>query len=182
MASQDFWQVSIQTYTSGAWGCGAFFNGAWLQWKWPKEWHSIDILTKELVPIILACVMWGTHLQHKAVQFQCDNSAVVVALQKGSAKEKHVMHLLRSLWFFMAFYDINLHSAHIPVISNYRADQLSRNNTLTFFTSNPQANQLPTPLPHPFLVMVGAIKPDWTSQAFRRLFHTIITKAWPTQP
>ena len=182
LAAQNYWQISIQTDASGAWGCGAFFNGAWLQWKWPKEWHSVDIMTKELVPVILACAVWGTHLQHKTVRFQSDNSAVVAALQKGSAKEKHVMHLLRSLWFFTAFYDINLLAAHIPGVSNCRADQLSRNNMLTFFTSNPQANRLPTPLPHSLLVMVGSTKPDWTSQAFRRLFHTIITKAWPTQP
>jgi len=31
MTSQDRWQVSIQTDASGAWHCGAFFNGAWLQ-------------------------------------------------------------------------------------------------------------------------------------------------------
>jgi len=139
-----------------------------------KEWHSIDIMTKELVPVIPACAVWGSHLQYKAVWFQCDSSAVVAALQKGSAKEKHVMHLLRSLCFFMAFYDINLQSAHISGVSSFRADQLSRNDMLTFFTSNPQANWLPTPLPHPFLVMVGATKPDWISQAFRRLFHTIM--------
>jgi len=106
----------------------------------------------------------------------------MAALQKGSAKEKHVMHLLRSLWFFTAFYDINLQSAHIPGVIVEQIKYLHSNNMLTFFTSNPQANRLPTPLPHPFLVMVGATEPDWTSQAFRRPFHTNITKAWPTQP
>jgi len=35
---------------------------------------------------------------------------------------------------------------------------------------------------HFHIPMVGATKPDWTSQAFRRLFHTIITKTRPTQP
>jgi len=42
---------AIQTDASGAWGCGVILNLAWLWWKWPEEWYSIDIMTKELVPI-----------------------------------------------------------------------------------------------------------------------------------
>ena len=66
----------------------------------------------------------------------------MVALQKGPAKDKHVMHLSRSLWFFTTFYDINLQPEHILRVSNYRADQLSRNYMLIFFNSNPQDSQL----------------------------------------
>ena len=135
-------------------------------------------MTKELVPIVLACAVWGFHLRHQVVRFQCDNSAVVAALQKGSAKDEHVMLLLRSLWFLTAFHDFSLQSAHIPGIENSRADQLSRNNMHIFFHSNPQANQSLTPLPQPLLELVGETKPDWTSYTFRKLFHTIIAKAW----
>jgi len=182
LAAQDCWQVSIQTDASGSWGCGAFYNGAWFQWEWPDEWLSVDIMIKELVPIVLACAVWGFHLRHQVVRFQCDNSAVVAALQKGSAKDEHVMHLLRSLWFFTAFHDFSVQSAHIPGVNNCRADQLSRNNMHIFFLSNPQANQFPTPLPQPLLELVGTTRPDWTSHTFRKLFHTTIARAWPAQP
>lgn len=37
--------VIIQTDASGSWGCGAFFNGKWLQWKWPSTWEP---MAKEL--------------------------------------------------------------------------------------------------------------------------------------
>ena len=37
----------------------------------------------------------------------------IAALQKGSAKDSIVMHLLRCLWFFVAHYDIVLTSEHI---------------------------------------------------------------------
>ena len=114
MLTQPWPQVFIQTDASGSWGCGAFYNGRWLQWQWPEDWHQLAPIdwhrktgTKELAPIVLACAVWGNDLSQKAVQFQCDNAAVVAALKKGSAKDEFVMHLLRSMWFFTAFYNIN---------------------------------------------------------------------------
>lgn len=56
------------------------------------------------------------------------------------------MHLIRSLWVFVAYYDISIKIEHIAV-HNGTADKLSRNNMQQFFFSNPQANLLPTPLP-----------------------------------
>ena len=74
------------------------------------------MVTEELVPIVLACTAWGFHLRHQVVCFQCDNSAIVAALQKGSAKDEHVMHLLQSLWFLAAFHDFSSQSAGITGI------------------------------------------------------------------
>ena len=53
---------SIQTDASGTWGCGAFFEGRWLQLPWPSAWISCNIMAKELVPIILSCGVWGRYL------------------------------------------------------------------------------------------------------------------------
>ncbi len=172
-------EICIQTDASGSWGCGAFHNGRWLQWQWPLEWSSISIMTKELVPIILACATWGPLLQRKAVLFQCDNMAVVAAVKKGSAKDEYIMHLLRSLWFFTAHYDIALHIVHIAGALNTAADQLSRYNMSQFFFSNPQASLLPTPLPQELLEIVGTKAPDWTSLTFKRLFTTTTRKVSP---
>lgn len=60
----------------------------------------IPIMAKELVPIILCPAVWGLQMRRKVILFQCDNSAVVAAVKKGSSKDPLVMHLLRSLWFF----------------------------------------------------------------------------------
>lgn len=56
-------------------------NSRWFQWQWPEDWHQLNIMTKELAPIVLACAVWGKELRRKAVQFQCDNAAVVAVLQ-----------------------------------------------------------------------------------------------------
>ena len=86
------------------------------------------------------------------------------------------MHLLRSLWFFVAYYNISVQIEHIASIHNGTADQLSRNNMQRFFFSNPQANLLPTPLPSELLQIVSGTKPDWTSQRFTQLFNIITNK------
>ena len=166
----------IQTDASGSWGCAAFGEGRWLQWQWPVEWEKESIMAKELVPIMLCCVVWGRRMARKVVLFQCDNTGVVEAVKKGSAREPLVMYLLRTLRFFWAYYDISVKIEHIAGAHNGTADQLSRNNMQQFFISNPQASLLPTPLPLELLQIVSVAKPGWTSQRFTQLFSTITTK------
>ena len=97
---------SIHTDASGSWGCSGWLDTYWFQHAWPEEWTTINIMAKELVPIILSCAVWGPLLTKKTTVFQCDNRSVVDAINKGSSKDAMVMHLLRCLWFFTAIFDI----------------------------------------------------------------------------
>ena len=160
----------VQTDASGSWGCAAHFNGSWFQWQWPPEWASIAIMVKELVPIVLSCAVWGWRLARRTVLFQCANTGVVAAVNKGTSKETSVMHLLRTLWCFAAHFDVCITVEH----NAGTADQLSRDNLQSFFSSNPQANLLPTPVPKALLEIVAVQGPDWTSPSFRQLFSTTI--------
>ena len=54
-------------------------------------------MVKEMIPVVLACTVWGPTLGHKTVKFQCDNKGVVATINKGSSKEPFVTHLLRCL-------------------------------------------------------------------------------------
>ena len=144
VAGEPHSQCTIQTDASDGWGCGAFFQGSWFQWQWPAEWVPIPIMAKELVPIVLSCAVW--QLAYSPVLFRCDNTAVVTAVQKGTAKDELVMHLLRCLWFFTAYYDTTITIEHITGVANIAADQLSRNNIYSF-SCYPQASLLTTPLP-----------------------------------
>ena len=166
-------QIAIQTDASGTLGCGALLQKKWMQWQWPEEWLPIAIMAKELVPIVLSCAVWGPELAHKPVLFQCDNMSVVAAVRKGTAKEDLVMHLLRCLCFFTAYYDIAISIEHIAGVTNLAADQLSRFNMQLFISHHPQANHLSTPLPPKLLQIVAVEGPDWTLPAFRRLFKAI---------
>ena len=168
--------ASIQTDASGSWGCGAYFNGKWLQLQWSADWLSSSIMAKEMAPILLSCAVWGPDLSRKSVCFQCDNSSVVAAVNKGSAKEPTVMHLLRSLWFFVAYYNIYLIATHIPGVANLTADCLSRCQMQSFFTLNPQASKTPTPLPPSLVQIITPAGTDWTSPHFHQLFTTTINR------
>jgi len=61
------------------------------------DWKHMDIMAKELVPIVLSCVLWGPLLPNKILEFKCDNRGLVDAINKGSSKERVVMYLLRCL-------------------------------------------------------------------------------------
>ena len=169
----------IQTDASGTWGCGAFFNKSWLQWQWPPNWAPMSIMAKELVPILLSCVIWGSILAKHKVLFQCDNLSLVDAIHKGSSKDKVVMHLLRCLWFFTAHFDIELNAEHIAGADNCTADHLSRNQMQSFFFLHPQVSPLPVPLPPQLLQMVTVQDLDWTSTGFNRIFKDTINWVQP---
>ena len=166
----------VQTDVSGNWGCGAVYAQKWFQWSWDSGWKPKNIMVKELVPVIIACAVWGPLLSRRSIKFQCDNTGVVAAVTKGTSKEPLAMHLLRCLWFFTAHYDIALHLEHLPGTQNQAADHLSRNNLPAFRLTSPQACRLPTLLPHELIELVITDKPDWTSPHFNQLFSAILTK------
>lgn len=169
----------IQTDASGSWGCGAFLHPYWFQYAWPSEWSNITIMAKELVPIIISCAVWGPLLTHKHIQFQCDNQSLVSAINKGSAKDNMVMHLLRCLWFFTASFDIQITATHLPGTLNKAADMLSRNQSKEFLTSHPKVSRTPTTLPPPLLNLLSPQKLDWTSPSFLRHFTDTLTLVQP---
>ena len=88
----------------------------------------MNIMAKEMVPVVLSCSVWGPLLARQSVLFEYDNSSVVAALSNRTAKNNAVMHLLCVLWFFIAHYDIELLPKHIPGVANYLADYLSKDN------------------------------------------------------
>ena len=135
----------------------------------------MSIMAKELVPITLSCVAWGPKLAKHRVLVQCDNLSLVTAISKGSSRDKEVMRLLRCLWFFVAYFDIDLHVEHIAGAVNITADQLSRNQMQSFFSSHPQVSPLPTPLPPALLQLVCSPKTDWISPHFSKMFKDTIT-------
>lgn len=166
--------LCIQTDASGSWGCWVIFNCHWYQWQWSADWSTLGIMSKELAPIVISCVVWDPYLRCQQVLFQCDNKSLVAAITKGYSKDPSVMRILRCLWFFVAFFDISFSIEHIVGATNCAADMLSRNNMLSFFSLYPQVHRLPTPLPMPLLDIIAPCGPDWTSSTFNNLFKDII--------
>ena len=143
--------MNVFTDASGTFGCGVLWGNLWLQGQWPVEWESVNIMVKEVVPVVLACTMWGSHWSGHHVQFHIDNSSVVQVIKKGSSKEPRgvVMHLLRCLSFFSAYYKFTLTTCHVAGIHNTIADGISRNILSCVYSQVPTLSAEPTPIPIP---------------------------------
>ena len=131
-----------------------------------------------MVPILLAAAVWGREWSGKAVRCHCDNSAVVSAVNSGWCREKHLMHLLRCLFFFAAHYRFRISAQHIPGADNVRADALSRGRISQFFSlSQAEPNPNPTPFPHCLLELAADNNIDWTSPHWTEMFRNSLTTA-----
>ena len=126
---------------SGLWGCGVVHENLWFQAQWPQDCGDISIAPKELVPIVMAVVLWGPYWAGKNVRCLRNNTAVVAAVNKRSARDPTLAGLLRTLTFVAALLDIS--AQHLPGVQNTSADAISRDNS--FVLSNhrqPQSQPL----------------------------------------
>ena len=105
-----------------------------------------------------------------------DNLAVVMkmVLRTRTCKDTVMMHLLRSLHFFLAEWDIALTSQHIPGATNHAADALSHNN-MQAFQSMMQDASPPTVIPQMLWDLLVVERPDWTSVSWRSKLHSLST-------
>ena len=156
--------VTIATDASGMWGCGAVWQNTWLQLAWDAQWVDKSIAAKELIPIVLACALWGKQWQYKRVCVKCDNMSVVQVIAGLSSRDPLLMHLLRLLYFYLALYNIQLRAEHVH---NTIADAVSRNLMQVFSQLLPSANVAPTAIPARLKELLGADDQVWLSPAWR---------------
>lgn len=171
--------ATLTTDASGSWGCGAYASsGHWFQYQWPAgTWEGVHITVKELLPIVIACAVWGDLWHGGAVRCRCDNAAVVAILRSGTSKHHLAMHLMRCLFFFMARYQLELHPEHLPGHLNTAADSLSRtHNPSSFLQLNPWAHQHPTPLPEPLLQALVLQQLDWTDNSWVAVLRSTLRR------
>ena len=86
---------------------GAFqTDGNWFQLAWPDSMNepSIAVHVMELIPVVIAASIWGSRCQGQLVCFHSDNVAVVCDVSKDFSADKALIHLLRCLSFFAAFF------------------------------------------------------------------------------
>jgi hypothetical protein len=168
---------SFTSDASGSWGCGAHWETEWFQLAWDNipEMRDMNIATQELLPIVIAAAIWGRRWSGLCIQCQSDNQAAVAVLASRSCRDKDLMHLLRCLFFFEAEFQFNLVAVHIPGKLNILADNLSRNDASAFFQQvNHTVSHEPTAIPTPLLEMLAVQRPDWTSNAWREMFKSVL--------
>ena len=137
--------IVVHSNASGSWGFGAVATSTWFHGSWPSHWGSVNITAKELLPIVLAASIWGKEWAGKAIEFRCDNEAIVGAISSWRSREPLVMHLLRGLALLAMQFSFHLKAVHIPGISNVAADALSWNNLPPSSLRCQRLHQLPIP-------------------------------------
>ena len=162
---------------SGSWGCGAWCGSEWFHLQWDDQSQRFHITIKELVPIMVALFLWGPKWRGHKVMARCDNEAVVVILNKRYSKDPHLAHMLRTLFFVEAHFQLQLKAAHIPGSHNTLADLLSRNQAARFRTIHPSADIFPSCVPLSLLQWLLDLKMDWTSEPWTQLFSTFVNRA-----
>ena len=130
---------------SGGFGCVAIWSSLWLQFTSPQSYYGVAIAPKELIPIVMACLVWGRSWQGQVVHAHCDNEVVVAVLNSGYSKDDQSMHLVRCLFFILATWDISLMAVHIPGGLNIVADAISRDNLPLLFSKVPDVSPHPGP-------------------------------------
>ena len=108
----------ITSDASGFWGCGAAYENLWFQLQWSESWENLPIAPKELVPIVIAVILWGPYWVGRHICCLCDNTAVVAVVNKRVARDSTLSHLLRLLAFALAVLDILLTARHLPGTQN----------------------------------------------------------------
>ena len=156
---------------SGNWGCGATWKGKWFQIKWSETTGAKDwsIMPKELLPIVVAAVVWGKHWKGSVIKARCDNMAVVASIKSGACKERKAMHLMRCLAFVEARVPVTIVAEHIKGSENVVANALSRDR-LDFARSAMQVSEREAEaIPRDLLEMLTAESQSWSEREWRKL-------------
>ena len=176
--------VHFATDASGQFGCGALWHSRWLLLQWPLGFREgelnlreASITLKEVLPVILACAVWGPEWRGSAVVVHCDNLGAVDIINSGYSRVPQIMHLLRCLFFIRALFRFSLHAVHIPGKENSLADAISRNNLSFLFSQIPEAISSRCQIPRDLLALLLEQQPDWTSPSWGRLFRNCFRRA-----
>ena len=162
---------------SGSWGCEAYWGSQWFQLPWAGQAEQWHITAKELVPIVIATVLWGREWRGQTVLARCDNAAVVTIIGKGSSRDKEAMHLVRCLAFIQAEFELVLVVSRIKGVENVMADALSRDKLDKFRARCPQAAVEPTAIPEALLDLLLIKRQDWTCPSWTELWSTTVRTA-----
>ena len=133
--------LEMSSDASGSWGCGAWFRTSWFQLQWSTASQELLITVKELLPILVAGVVWGREWSGHRVVCHCDKQAIVACLKSRTSRHRGIMHLLRILVFIEAQFQFHV-SPYIDTHANHLADDLSRNHISSFFRRYPGQPQL----------------------------------------
>ena len=107
-------------------GLGGLYFGCYYHIVLPPNFVSHHIITKELLAILLACILWKDKLTRKHLIINSDNETEVFELKRGSFKSKFRRQILREIWYLSALHHFVIKAKHVPREINRVSDCLSQ--------------------------------------------------------
>lgn len=140
---------------------GIVFQNHWAYGIFP-DWivrsKAATIMTLEMYAVLASVVMFREQLYTKRVELNCDNQAVVAAINKGTTKCKPTMNLIRVMTHTCMKYQIRVFAKYVKSSENHRADALSRLDFQKFWLhALSGVDRLPTPLP----LEIWSLRREW---------------------
>ena len=154
----------------------------WFQLEWPAEWLNVNIAAKEMVPITVAAALWERSWRGHHILFRSDNEPVVWSINKNTAKDPSLFHVLRCFFFLAATFAFTYKGVHILGKVNDAAYALSRNRPHQFLSFPSQADPKATPVPGALHFLPQGQERTWTSEAWRQRFRDTLYEVIQGQP
>lgn len=169
----------VITLDASSWGCGAFgAQRCWFQLQWPPSWDRVHITAKELVPVVMSVALWGHGWQGTTVLCRCDNAAIVSIVNSGRSTNGLAMHLMLTLFFYTAVFQLVVVAEHVAGRDNEAADAISCDRVPNFLSLIPQASPEATRVPANLVDLLVTNQPDWTSSEWKTLFVSTLRRGW----
>ena len=169
-------EVDLISDASGGWGCGAWQGSHWFQIEWGDQLRELHIAAKELIPVIVAAIVWGDSWKGCRVTAHCDNSAVVSVLNSRYCQDQMLMQMLRCLFFIEAARQFRIRAVHVAGVQNDLADDLSRNRLSSFLAKKTDADASPIIIPTLVLQWLLNSSQEWTSPDWMRHFNIFVPR------
>ena len=122
--------------------CGCVLQSSWTYGPFSDDRKKRSIAWRELYALLVACATWGKRLVGKKILVNCDNTAIVESVNKGSCKCPAIMSLIRELFFVAANHNFECKLRYIPSKKNVEADLLSRLKIRQFQKQFPRFDRL----------------------------------------
>ena len=107
-------------------GLGGTFDNMVYALPIPLNFRNYTIVHLEILNLVVALKLWGSHWKDKTVEIKCDNMAVVEVLRSGKVRDSILAMCARNIWLLSAMFNVEVVVNHIPGSHNTVADLLSR--------------------------------------------------------
>ena len=125
---EPYWVTDANDFSADArdFGLGGFYCGCYYHIVLPNNFVSHHIITKELLAILLACILWKDKFTRKQLIISSDNETAMFELNHRSSKSEFRQQILRGIWYLSALHHFKIKVKHVPGKINRISDCLSR--------------------------------------------------------